>query len=230
MATLLSYLLIGVVFLHQQVIAQDGVGTEDSLNNNDDSRIASSDVYHYNIQGLNGIKSRNHSLVHFKRSVRPDLLQCRQFRYEPSSPVPDGNLVNLGHGYTLEECQEACVGSRRLTCTAVITEQSGICFLSGYRLMYDFFSIHFTRKCFHGPDCFISQRGFSGGFHKLERIPGYFTHSVQLSSLYCMARCEHQRTYCIAFDLILGDNSRCAFQSSNQPSSEANISFHVRVC
>lgn len=59
-------------------------------------------------------------------------------------------MTSLGHGYTAEECKQACADTTEFTCVAAMMESVGRCFISGYSLISDYFSTHYARTCAEG--------------------------------------------------------------------------------
>ncbi|ELT90496.1 hypothetical protein CAPTEDRAFT_185694 [Capitella teleta] len=161
---------------------------------------------------------------------RSTLQTCDRFVYYANYlSYLGGELVRVGDGYSAEECQQACLSTTSFTCTAVQIHKPAECFVTGYRLRDDFFSVHYHRTCQHGPNCFAPMEGKTAGFVSFLSIPHYLRASHQGQALYCMAHCE-QMDACVGFDLPRHRNTvRCAFMEMNML-PHAHFDLYMRRC
>lgn len=154
---------------------------------------------------------------------------CRSFVHIPNSLTLRGEMVRkVGDGYTASECRQACLSTTDFFCAAAQIQLSSTCFVTGYRMRSDYFSVHYARNCDHGPSCFQQANGVSTGFKESVAIPRQFAPDVQ--ALYCMASCELIGSSCVGFDLRTdGNKPRCVITNLGVFPSDS-FDLYIRRC
>ena len=76
---------------------------------------------------------------------------CYRFAYFPGAITIGGDILKkIGDGYTAEHCKDACNAITEFVCVGALMQLPDTCFVTGYDLHNNYFSIHYSRICSQG--------------------------------------------------------------------------------